>query len=56
MKIDLKAAAEGARGRLTRQEAAQYLGLAVSRSVNVGGIFPRSGEVIFPTFAVRQVL
>lgn len=30
MKIDLKAAAEGARGRLTRKEAASYLGLAVS--------------------------
>lgn len=30
MKIDLKAAAEGARGRLTRQDAANYLGLAVS--------------------------
>jgi hypothetical protein len=30
VKIDLKAAAEGAQGRLTRQEAAIYLGLAVS--------------------------
>lgn len=30
MKIDLEAAAEGARGRLTRQDAATYLGLAVS--------------------------
>lgn len=30
MKIDLKSAAEGARGRLTRKEAASYLGLAVS--------------------------
>jgi hypothetical protein len=49
MKIDLKAAAEGARGRLTRQDAAQYLGSAVStladwhrkglgpESVKVGG-------------------
>jgi hypothetical protein len=49
MKIDLKAAAEGARGRLTRQDAALYLGLAVStladwhrkglgpESVKVGG-------------------
>lgn len=49
MKIDLKAAAEGAVGRLTRQEAATYLGLAVStladwhrkglgpESVKVGG-------------------
>ena len=49
MKIDLKAAAEGAVGRLTRKEAAIYLGLAVStladwhrkglgpESVKVGG-------------------
>lgn len=49
MKIDLNAAAEGARGRITRKEAAIYLGLAVStladwhrkglgpESVKVGG-------------------
>lgn len=30
MKIDLKAAAEGTVGRLTRKEAAIYLGLAAS--------------------------
>lgn len=47
MKIDLEAASRGARGRLTRQEAAHYLGLAVSTLADWHrkGIGPESVKV-----------